>query len=147
MKTVSLSRSTDPIRVFATFLAILLGTALCEPAAARQAAGDRPTADRTAAAIITADDYARAEALLGWNVPGLVTGADVSPRWIAGDGRERFWYRNRIAAEFEFIVIDPAAATRQRAFDHPRLASAPCKLAQPDRDLFLDPSTESTHTR
>lgn len=100
--------------------AALILAATGDPAAARQVAAERSVT----ATAITGDDYARAEALLGWNVRGLVTGAEVRPRWIAGDARERFWYRNRVASGFAFVLVDPAAASRRNAFDHARLASA-----------------------
>ncbi len=65
--------------------------------------------------------YAQAERLMSWNVNQLVLGAPVQPQWVEGD---RFWYRNRIAEGHEFILIDPVRGTRDRAFDHERLAQA-----------------------
>jgi dipeptidyl-peptidase 4 len=124
MTTATLRRPANRIGLHSPFVALLVATALAGPAAARQTAGERTSAGPSARTTITADDYARAEALLGWNIRGLVTGAEVVPRWIAGDARERFWYRNRIAGGFEFILVDPAAGSRRRAFDHVRLASA-----------------------
>jgi hypothetical protein len=70
---------------------------------------------------LTADDYARAEKFMDYNTSPLVSGAAVRPVWIAGD---RFWYRNTIAEGAEFVLVDPARRTRERAFDHVRLAAA-----------------------
>ena len=72
-------------------------------------------------AAVTAEDYARAEAFLASGTADLVLGATVRPNWLPGD---RFWYRNAIAEGTEFILVDPAAGTRARAFDHARLAAA-----------------------
>ncbi len=73
------------------------------------------------AAQITAADYYRAEQFMGEQARVMVTGDQVSPRWLA-DGR--FWYRSRVQGGTEFVIVDPAAATREPAFDHDRLASA-----------------------
>jgi dipeptidyl-peptidase 4 len=80
-----------------------------------------PGAPAAAAAAPPAVLYERAERFLGPNVNPLVLRADVRPQWLDG---ERFWYRTRIADGYEFIIVDPAAGTRQRAFDHERLALA-----------------------
>ena len=48
--------------------------------------------------------------------------ARVEPHWL-DDGR--FWYRNDLADEArQFILVNPAAVTREPAFDHQRLAAA-----------------------
>ena len=70
---------------------------------------------------LTADDYARSERLLSQYTSALVYGASVVPHWLA-DGR--FWYENRIREGTEFVLVDPRARSRERAFDHQRLASA-----------------------
>ncbi len=74
-----------------------------------------------AAQPITVDDYARAESFLRENTAPLVFGASVRPTWLDGD---RFWYRNDTPDGAEFVLVDPAAGTRTRAFDHTRLAHA-----------------------
>ena len=66
-------------------------------------------------------DYARAEGRLGNHTNPLVLGASVLPVWL-DDGR--FWYRNRFEGGTEYVIIDPAAGTRERAFDHARMAAA-----------------------
>lgn len=74
-----------------------------------------------ASAQTTATDYARAERFLGWNARNLVSGDQVSPRWMEGD---RFWYRNHVKDGYEFFLVDPARGTRAPAFDHDRIAAA-----------------------
>ncbi|MDE3198000.1 MAG: DPP IV N-terminal domain-containing protein [Acidobacteriota bacterium] len=72
--------------------------------------------------VLTAADYARAEKFLTYNVTPLVYGADIRPNWIGGS--DRFWYRATRENGVEFILVDPAKATRTPAFDHARLAAA-----------------------
>jgi dipeptidyl-peptidase 4 len=67
-------------------------------------------------------DYERAEQFLGQNARLLVAGDVVRPVWLPGSSR--FWYRNNTGAGSEFIAVDPVAKTKQRAFDHNRLAAA-----------------------
>ena len=80
-----------------------------------------PGAAQDAPRQLTAGDYARSERFLGRHTSPLVYGASVNPRWLA-DGR--FWYRNTIPGGAEFVLVDPSARTRKRAFDHTRLAEA-----------------------
>jgi len=100
--------------------------ALALPAAAQQ----RP--------VLTAADYAHAEQFLGYNVNPLVYGASVRPTWLAGD---RFWYRNAIPEGFEFVLVDPARKTRERAFDQVKLAAALSRAADTTYDAFHLPFT------
>ena len=81
----------------------------------------RPLPAQQPPATVTAEDYARAETFLSSGTAPLVFGASVQPNWLPGD---RFWYRNATPDGTEFILVDPAAATRSRAFDHARLANA-----------------------
>jgi dipeptidyl aminopeptidase/acylaminoacyl peptidase len=64
--------------------------------------------------------YQAAERLLRHNRSALVKGAKVTPRWL--DGGSRFWYTANTAAGKRFVLADPAAGTREDAFDHVRLA-------------------------
>jgi len=75
-----------------------------------------------AAPLAAQVSYSRAEQLLNWHTTRLVSGDQVTPRWLR-DGN-RFWYRNKTAAGAEFVVIDPTANTRGLLFDHGRLARA-----------------------
>ncbi len=72
-------------------------------------------------AQISANDYARAEAFLGWNAENLVSGDQVNPVWLGGD---RFWFRSHLLDGFEFVLVDPARQLRRPVFDHHRLAAA-----------------------
>jgi dipeptidyl aminopeptidase/acylaminoacyl peptidase len=67
-------------------------------------------------------NYARAEQVLSWNADRLVSGDQVNPQWLK-DGN-RFWYRNKTANGAEFVLVDPAAASRALLFDHVKLAQA-----------------------
>lgn len=66
--------------------------------------------------------YSRAEQLLDWNTRTLIAGDEVRPSWLK-DGN-RFWYRNKTNTGSEFIVVDPATASRSPLFDHVKLARA-----------------------
>jgi dipeptidyl aminopeptidase/acylaminoacyl peptidase len=75
---------------------------------------------------VDADRYARAERFLSSSTEGLVFGASVRPVWLEnGD----FWYWNDVPGGREVIRVrtgdgTPGTATRDRAFDHGRLAAA-----------------------
>jgi hypothetical protein len=71
---------------------------------------------------LTTTDYQRAERFLGWHSSSLISGDEVNPRFLP-DGN-RFWYRNKIAAGHEFVLVDPVANARRPVFDHARLAAA-----------------------
>jgi dipeptidyl-peptidase-4 len=71
-------------------------------------------------ATVTAADYARAERFLGYNTMPLVSNGPVQANWLADD---RFWYRTVTATGSEFILVDPARATKAPAFDHAALAA------------------------
>jgi dipeptidyl aminopeptidase/acylaminoacyl peptidase len=72
----------------------------------------------------TTEDYQAAEQLLRRAAsPGeLVVGDRVRPQWI--DGGARFWYAVSNGVGRRFVLVDPAAGTREPAFDHTRLAAA-----------------------
>ncbi|WP_407841983.1 DPP IV N-terminal domain-containing protein (plasmid) [Streptomyces sp. DSM 116496] len=78
----------------------------------------------------TTEQYRAAERLLHRPArPGeLVTGDKVRPQWIDADADAdagaRFWYAVPTGAGRRFVLVDPAAGTREPAFDHPRLAAA-----------------------
>ena len=57
-------------------------------------------------------DYARAEQLLPWNVQETLWNDAVRPRWLPGD---RFWYRNRGAKGWEFLVVEMATGAKRPA--------------------------------
>ncbi len=74
------------------------------PIAAQQAT---PHAPRS----LTAQDYARAERLMSYNVTPLVYHSGVRPAWLP-DGR--FWYRVATATGEEAVLVDPARASKGR---------------------------------
>ncbi|GAA4090762.1 DPP IV N-terminal domain-containing protein [Nocardioides kongjuensis] len=71
---------------------------------------------------LPAATYRRAEALLPHRRHRLALRTQVRPHWIA-DG-DRFWYRVETERGGEFVLVDPDAGTRARAFDHERVAAA-----------------------
>jgi dipeptidyl-peptidase-4 len=74
---------------------------------------------------LTQADYRRAERFLPWNADKLVFNFMGQPQWFTDDaGRSRCWYRVRTRQGDQFMLVDPEAGTRRRAFDHPRLAAA-----------------------
>ena len=101
---------------------------------------------------VTAEDYARAESFLATATSRLVFGASVQPNWLPGGA---FWYRNTVPGGAEFVLVDPTAATRARAFDHERLATALgtatdttwSPLALPFRTFELSPSGDALTAR
>src|SRR5262245_52413492 len=70
---------------------------------------------------LTADDYARAERLMGYNTNPLVLHSGVKPTWLADD---RFWYRVATENGNEFVLIDPTRGTRTAPFDQSKVAAA-----------------------
>ena len=88
---------------------------------------------------LTAQDYARAEQLMGYHTTPLVLGAPVRPSWLPGD---RFWYHNTIPQGAEFVLVDPARRTRSRAFDHERVAAALSRAADTTYGAFSLPFTQ-----
>lgn len=70
---------------------------------------------------LTGDDYARAERFLTQQTNPLVYRATVRPQWQE-DGR--FWYRNTIVGGHEYVMVDPEAGQKGRAFDHARMGEA-----------------------
>ncbi|AHH96558.1 S9 family peptidase [Kutzneria albida] len=72
----------------------------------------------------TTQDYQAAEQLLRRPArPGeLVIGDKIKPQWL--DGGARFWYGVSNGTGKRFVLVDPAAGTREPAFDHARLAAA-----------------------
>jgi dipeptidyl-peptidase-4 len=91
--------------------------------------------------VFTADDYARAEKFMTYNTTPLVLRSGVRPTWLAD---ERFWYRNTIAEGNEFVLVDPVKKTRQRAFDHAKLAAALSTVAGATYDAYHLPFTDFT---
>jgi len=70
----------------------------------------------------TLENYRRAERFLADDVKKLAFSGEVRPSWI--EGTARFWYVNDGPTGKEFMLVDPARATREPAFDHEKLAAA-----------------------
>jgi dipeptidyl-peptidase-4 len=69
---------------------------------------------------LTANDYARAEKFMGYNVNPLVLRSGVRPVWLSND---RFWYRVATENGNEFYLVDAARGTRGPLFDQVKLAA------------------------
>lgn len=67
------------------------------------------------------NDYRFAESRLIYNTTPLVDNSTVFTEWLE-DGR--FWYRVLTARGSEFILVNPAKATRSAAFDQEKLAAS-----------------------
>ncbi len=65
-------------------------------------------------------DYDRANSLRD-RVANKVYDTAEAPNWIAGSSR--FWYRKTVKGGNQFVLVDPAAATKSAPFDHARLAA------------------------
>ena len=95
-----------------------------------------PGASQEVPDALTEADYERAEGRLGNHTNPLVLGASVLPVWL-DDGR--FWYRNRFEGGTEYVITDPAAGTRERAFDHARMAAALTAASGEEHTAFALP--------
>jgi dipeptidyl-peptidase-4 len=87
----------------------------------------------------TPADYARAEKFMPYNTSPLIYGTGARPAWLP-DGR--FTYRTTTPEGAQFIVVDPANATRQPAFDHVKLAAALSSAAGATYDAHHLPFNE-----
>ena len=89
--------------------------------------------------VLTAEDYSQAEKFLGQNTNSLVFGASVRPVWI---DKDRFWYRNIIPGGNEFILVNAHEQTRERVFDHEKLAATISSLTKETYDPFELPFSQ-----
>ncbi len=80
---------------------------------------------------ITAEDYARAEKMLGFNTAPLVDRAGVRPTFLP-DGR--FWYRVLTPTGSEYVLVNPADGSRTANTDLTKLGvSVPPAAAAANR--------------
>ncbi|PLW89068.1 S9 family peptidase [Mucilaginibacter sp.] len=70
---------------------------------------------------LTAKDYEHAESFLSYNTMPLVYRAGVTANWLPNG---KFWYKVNTADGPEFVLVDPAKKTRNKAFDASKLAGA-----------------------
>ncbi|MFC1725057.1 DPP IV N-terminal domain-containing protein [candidate division KSB1 bacterium] len=68
------------------------------------------------------ENYKRAKQFLPGNIDKLTATMRVSPQWI--NKTSKFWYRNTLHEGKEFILVNPEKNTKERAFDHKKLADA-----------------------
>ncbi|WP_423925023.1 DPP IV N-terminal domain-containing protein [Candidatus Palauibacter sp.] len=108
-------------RISASFARVPCTAAALVIAVLAVVASASPASGQDAPAALTAADYERAERCLWDHTDPLVLGGWPNPQWLE-DGR--FWYWNRFESGSEYIIVDPAAGTRERAFDHARVAAA-----------------------
>ena len=71
---------------------------------------------------LTADDYARAEKMLGYNTSALVDRAGVRPMWLP-DGR--FWYMVLTPTGREYVIVNPATGEKKTAATQAELGILP----------------------
>lgn len=72
-------------------------------------------------AVLTANDYQKAESFLASNTQKYVDNVAGRPTWISG---ERFWYRTLTAQGSEFILVNALKGTRLPAFNQTKLAQS-----------------------
>jgi dipeptidyl-peptidase-4 len=101
----------------------------------------------------TQADYARSEKLRKLTA-NKVFKTRIEPHWFAGN--TRFWYRNDLSdGAREFIMVDAERGTRDRAFDHARLAKRLAKATNkavnathlPLKRITFDMSSEAVWFR
>lgn len=68
------------------------------------------------------DSYRAAQNYLPWNLDKHVHNNDVAHGWIGTTNT--LWYKRSSEAGHEFILADPRARTKRRAFDHEQMAAA-----------------------
>lgn len=129
------SASSVAPRLSSALAAAILLAGGSAPSSAQQTPARTPTQAPVPHAPdrVTADDYARAEWFLSSNTSDLVHRASVRPTWT-GDGL--FWYWNDIPDGREMVLVDPGAPSRERAFDHQRLALALGEAADTTLEAF-----------
>ena len=92
--------------------------------------------------VYTADDYARAERLMGYNTNPLVFHGAVRPNWLAPSSQpaatgqtaagadDRFWYRVSVPGGAEFVLVTDTQIYRIDNQQLPELASFASRRVQ-----------------
>jgi len=70
---------------------------------------------------LTASDYSKAEQLMVYNTYKYIDHARVIPNWI---GDAKFWYRDLVNGESNFILVNAATGKKVNAFDQQKLATS-----------------------
>ncbi len=124
---------TMDVCIFCLSLACILLLSVLVPMA--EAGTDDSGIEDTA----TLDDYQAAERFLPDNAIASMYNVGIVPNWIDGTGS--FWYLKKSREGKEFVLVDTLNLTRDKAFDHKRLAkalSAESKTAVNSSDLPFD---------
>ena len=82
---------------------------------------------------ITGEDYERAVSLMAPNITDKVFRTSVSPNWVEDD---QFWYVIDSREGDIYYWVDPTDQTRERAFDHQRLAGALEEATGDDQEAY-----------
>ena len=91
--------------------------------------------------VVTAADYARAERFMCYERTPLVFGTAVRPTWLPDD---RFWFRSLSASGADFVVVDPARATRTSVFADTRLAGAVATALSASTEALSQATTQAS---
>ena len=84
---------------------------------------------------LTAQDYARAEQFLGYNINPLVNEGAGRPTWVG----EKFWYLGDADNKSQFLLVNPAKKTKIALFDHQQLAAALSKATSKTYEAYQLP--------
>ena len=76
------------------------------------------SAQQTGTPALTAEDYARADKMLGFTAAQYVDRSGVRPTWLP-DGR--FYYRVMTPTGSEYVLVNPSDGKRQTAADLAKL--------------------------
>lgn len=93
--------------------------------------------------VLTAEDYARAEKMLGYNTAPLVDRAGIRPTFLP-DGR--FWYRVLTPTGSEYVLVNPADGSRKADPDSAKLgiSIAPPANQRGGADATVSPDGKKT---
>ncbi|MEX2344165.1 MAG: DPP IV N-terminal domain-containing protein [Balneolaceae bacterium] len=120
---IFLSRLTPISTLLISFFVLIAsGCAAGTGMVSGDAAGNHKTSERPA---VTEEDYRRAESFLSTHTSPLVHNIISGETWLE-DGR--LLYRNSLKEGAEFIIADPQAGDKERAFNHERLAGSLSEL-------------------
>ena len=86
--------------------------------------------------VFTADDYARAEKMLGYNTSQLVDRGGVRPTFLPDS---RFWYRVLTPTGSEYVLINPVNGERKADTDATKLGITLPTNQRPNFDEVISP--------
>jgi len=91
--------------------------------------------------IVSEQDYARAESMLGNTTNRMVYHTSVSPKWMDND---RFWYLHESPDQSKLMLVDPALGEHALLFDHGRMTETILDFVE-SSDTLVDFSQYSFH--